>query len=798
VKTTRRDFVIGSAALALYSPRRMRAANTSTARRTELWFAKPASRWMEALPVGNGRIGGMIYGGTSSERIDLTESTVWSGAPSDTNVNPTALENLGRIRELMFAGKYAEGGELCQQHLLGKATSFGTNLPMATLSLAFEGEDAPVQDYRRSLSLDEALVSVDYTRNGLRFHREVFSSNPDNLLILRQTCDRPKSINCNLSFAPLALPGDVTVEGADTLVLRGHAFETLHSNGRQGVDFETRVRLLPEGGQVTAHDGALQVRGANAVTLHVAVSTDFRGADATARCVQALQVVRNRTFAQLRAAHMEDHQSLFRRVTIDLGGNQSAELKPTDERRRAVQAGEADPGLSAIFFQYGRYLTIAGSRINSPLPLALQGIWNDGLASSMGWTDDFHLDINTEQNYWVAEVGNLSECQSPLFDFIDKMRVAGQSTAREMYGAPGWVAHVVTNPWGFTAPGWGLGWGIFPMGGAWIALQLWEHYRFTGDKQFLKQRVYPVFKEAAEFFLAYMVKHPRHDWLVTGPSVSPENWFLSPDGKRCSESMGPTVDRVFVYAVLNACIEASTTLGIDEPFRAKAKEALDRLPPFQIGKHGQLQEWLEDFDEAEPGHRHMSHLLALYPEHQISPVATPALAEAARVTIQRRISQPNWEDSEWGRANLVNLYARLLDGESAHKHFVDILARSAEDSLLTYSRGGVAGAESNIFSLDGNTAGAAGVAEMLLQSQAEEIHLLPALPLAWPQGNVTGLCARGGIEVSIFWAEGKLVSASLKSKLEGAYSVRYGGNVVRRTLLPGREVRIYPSQFHRA
>jgi alpha-L-fucosidase 2 len=789
--------MIGSAALALYSPRLTHAEDKSIVHKNELWFSNPASRWMEAVPVGNGRIGGMIYGGTSAERIDLTESTVWSGAPSDKDVNPTALENLGRIRELMFAGKYAEGGELCQQHLLGNGKSFGTHLPMATLELALQG-DGPVQDYRRSLNLDEALVYVDYTRSGLRFHREIFSSNPDDVFVVRQTCDRPKSINCSVSFAKLTLPGNVTIEGSDTLVLKGHAFEHLHSDGKQGVAFETRIRLVSEGGQITAQDGSLQVRGANAITLHVAVSTDFRGADASARCVQTLQALRNKTFAQLRAAHIEDHQSLFHRVAIDLGGNPSAELKPTDERRKAVQAGEADPGLSALFFQYGRYLTIAGSRANSPLPLALQGIWNDGLASSMGWTDDFHLDINTEQNYWAAEVGNLSECQSPVFDFVDGLRVAGRSTAREMYGAPGWVAHVVTNPWGFTAPGWGLGWGIFPTGGYWIALQLWEHYRFTADKQFLQQRVYPVFKEAAEFFLAYMVTHPKHGWLVTGPSVSPENWFISPGGKHCSESMGPTVDRVFVHSLLSACIEASTTLGIDDQFRASAKAALDRLPPFQIGKHGQLQEWLEDFDEAEPGHRHMSHLLSLYPEHQISPVATPALAAAARVTIERRISQPNWEDSEWGRALLVNFYARLLDGESAHKHFVGIIAKSAEDSLLAYSRGGVAGAESNIFSLDGNTAGAAGLAEMLLQSQAEEIHLLPALPSAWPQGKISGLCARGGVEVSLSWAEGKLVSASLKSRQGGTHSVRYGTGIVRRTLPPGREVKVYPSQFHGA
>jgi len=749
---------------------------------------------MEAVPLGNGRIGAMVYGGSSTERIDLTESTVWSGAPSDNDIAPTALENLPRIRQLMFDGKYAEAGELCKQHLLGRPGGFGTHLPMASLQIAF-GEDAAPRHYRRSLNLDKAIAYVDYTSGNLRYHREAFSSNPAGVLVTRLTCDRPASINCAISFANLALPGEVTVEGSDSLILKGHAFEHLHSNGKQGVAFVSRVRVLTEGGRINANDAAFHVSNAESVTILVAIATNYRDADPAARCLQTLEALRNTTYAELRNAHIEDHRALFRRTSIDLGTNPIAELKPTDQRRKGVRAGDADPGLSALFFQYGRYLTIAGSRPNSPLPLALQGIWNDGLASSMGWTDDFHLDINTQQNYWLAEVGNLSECQAPLFDFIDRMRIAGRVTARKMYGSPGWVAHVVTNPWGFTAAGWGLGWGIFPTGGLWLALQLWQHYQFTADKQFLRQRVYPVFKEAAEFFLAYMTQHPQRGWLVTGPSVSPENWFISPDGKHCSESMGPTCDRVFVYSLLTACIDASTTLGIDDDFRARAQAALEHMPPFQIGKHGQLQEWLEDFDEAEPEHRHMSHLMSLYPEHQISPSATPALAQAARVTIERRISQPNWEDSEWGRANLVNFYARLLDAENAHKQFLGLLANAAEDSLLTYSRGGVAGAESNIFSLDGNTAGAAGLAEMLLQSQGGEIHLLPALPSAWPNGNITGLCVRGGVEVSLSWAAGKLVTASLKSKSGGTHKVRYRSGVTQLTLPAGHAVTVSSGDF---
>jgi alpha-L-fucosidase 2 len=794
VTTTRREFMLGSAVFAVLPPSLMRAAKSLPSRETELWLSRPANRWMEALPIGNGRIGGMVFGGVSTERIALTESTLWSGAPSDKDISPTAFENIARIRDLMFAGKYVEGGQLCKEHLLGRPESFGTNLPMADLELAFDGS-GNTQSYLRSLDLDEAIAHVDFTRDGLQFHREMFSSNPDNVLVVHLTCSHAKSLSCRISFGKLTFPGEVTTEGNDTLVLRGHAFEHLHSNGRQGVAFETRVRVIADGKAVTNDGVSLRVSDADTVTLQVVISTNYHGDDASTHCTRALEVIRQKTFAQLRSAHIEDHQSLFRRVSIDLGANSTAEQRPTDERRKAVQAGEADPGLSALFFQYGRYLTIAGSRPNSPLPLALQGIWNDGLASSMGWTDDFHLDVNTEQNYWVAEVGNLSECQAPLFDFIDAMRVAGRTTARKMYGAPGWVSHVVTNPWGYTAAGWGLGWGIFPTGGVWLSLQLWEHYRFTADKQFLKQRVYPIFKEAAEFFLAYMVKHPEHEWLVTGPSVSPENWFLTPDGKACSESMGPTCDRVLVYASLNACIEASTTLGVDEDFRAKAKEALDHLPPLQIGKHGQLQEWLEDFDEAEPNHRHMSHLISLYPEHQISPVTTPALAQAARTTIERRISQPNWEDSEWGRANLVNYYARLLDGEAAHKHLIGLIAKATEDSLLTYSRGGVAGAESNIFSLDGNCAGAAGITEMLLQSQAGEIHLLPALPSTWPQGSITGLCARGGVEVSLWWAAGRLISASFKTSVGGMHPIRYGLSAIQVTLHPGREVKVFARDF---
>jgi alpha-L-fucosidase 2 len=790
---TRRDFLRASAAAAILPAGFSHAERNPVSRQNELIFAKPAGRWMEALPVGNGRIGGMVFGGAEEERIALTESTVWSGSPSISSVNPSALENLSHIRELMFAGRYVEGGELCKEHLLGRMDSFGTNLPMAHLELIFDKKGS-VQNYRRSLNLDEAIAHVSYTRDGIRICREVFASNPDQALVIHQSSSKKGNIDCDISFGKLDLPGDVRVEG-DTLVLRGHAWEEMHSNGHEGVLFETRVRVITEDGTVAARGDSLAVRSAGAIMVLVVVATDYKSGDLSEICRRGLDALARCSYSQLRATHVADHQSLFHRVSIDLGSDSVTGDQMTDERRKTVESGKKDPGLIALFFQYGRYLTIAGSRANSPMPLALQGIWNDGLASSMGWTDDFHLDINTQQNYWAAEVCNLSECHAPLFELIDLMRSAGQSTARSMYGAPGWVTHVVTNPWGYTAPGAGLGWGIFVTGGVWLALDLWQHYRFTLNGEFLKQRAYPVLRDAAEFFLAYMVKDPQHSWLVTGPSVSPENWFMSPEGKPCSESMGPTVDRVMVYALLSACIESSTLLGLDADFRDRAKNALELLPPLQIGKYGQVQEWLEDFEEAQPNHRHTSHLTALYPEDQISPLKTPALAKAARVTLERRMSQPNWEDSEWGRANLVNYFARLLDGDSAHKQLIGLLAHATEDSLLTYSRGGVAGAESNIFAIDGNCAGTAGIAEMLLQSHSRQIHLLPALPSSWSQGSIRGLCARGGVEVSMSWDAGKLTSATLKSKFAGKHAVRYGNSEVYVAITPGHTVRIDAREF---
>jgi len=790
----RRNFLQGTLAIATLPHLMPSLLAQQSNKRDELWYTKPAERWLQALPIGNGRLGGMVFGGTEVERIALSESTAWSGAPATGEVNPGALPHLHEIRELFFTGKYDEAQALCGKYLPGHWKNFGTNLPLPELELAFSDLNE-VKDYRRSLNLDEAIVRVSFRNGGALLTREVFATHADNVLAVRLTSSQPGKIGFRMGFSKGILPSAVSTAGSDTLVLNGHCYEHQHSSGLDGVALQIRAQVLAEGGNTNAADEKIAVRGANAVTILLAIGTSYHDGIPEDLCTRALRGAASKSFGQLRQAHIADYQPLYRRLSLNLGESPaSAQRQPTNIRRKALKDGADDPELLALFFQYGRYLTIAGSRADSPLPLALQGIWNDGLASSMGWTDDFHLDINTEQNYWPAEVCNLSECQTPLFDLIDVLRSNGRSTAKEMYGAPGWVVHTVTNPWGFTAPG-SVGWGIFVTAGIWISLQMWDHYTFTGDTEFLRTRAYPVLREAAEFFLAYMVPEPRHGWLVTGPSDSPENWYIAPSGSHLTESMGNTCDRVFVHALYSMCIDAAKTLGIDEELRAKLETARAKLPPFQIGRHGQLQEWLEDYEDGEPNHRHTAHLVALYPEHQISPRTTPELARAAEVTIQRRMNAPHWEQSEWGRANLIVYYARLLKGDDAHKYLLGLLAEAADDNLLTYSSAGIAGADSNIFAVDGNTAGAAGIAEMLLQSQSGEIELLPALPARWATGSIRGVCARGGYVVDIAWRNGKLFSASITSKRGGTTPVRYGNQVITVHLREDQTLHLRPESF---
>jgi alpha-L-fucosidase 2 len=728
----------------------------------KLWYSQPAERWLDALPVGNGRLGAMVFGGAPEERLALNESTFWSGAPSDQHENPGSVEAFRKVRELFMDQKYDEAEPLIE-YLLGRRLNYGTNLPAGDLIIA-QHIEGRVSDYHRELDLDEAVARVSFFSNGVRYHREVLASHPDGIIAMQMTADRPKSVNFSLGYEGGDFPFEISLAGTDVLSVTGNAYEKKHSDGNSGVAFRAMCNILNQGGNLAAGNNMLIVTGADTVTILIAVNTDYGGQDPMALCLEQISAARQKSWHEIRHDHVTDHQKLFRRVSLDLGG-QPFPARPTDVRREELGRGGSDPDLAALFFQFGRYLVIAGSREDSPLPMHLQGIWNDHLAAGMGWTCDFHLDINTQQNYWPTEVTNLSECGKPLFRFIESLQEPGRHTAVNSYGInKGWVCHVVTNAWGFTAPGWGKGWGLHVTGGVWIAGHLWEHYLFTGDRQFLADTAYPVLKGAAEFFLEYFFTDPKSRYLITGPSVSPEMGGETEPG--C------THDRALIYDLFSSCIESCEILGTDEDFKKQLMEARSKLPPYKIGYNGQLQEWLNYDDGGLTNHRHTSHLVGLFPLAQITPRNTPELALAAERSLQLRMGQPDWEDVEWSAGNSVCYFARLGKGEMAHQNLINLITADADVNLMTFSRAGIAGAQHNIFVIDGNTSGTAGIAEMLLQSHDNEIELLPALPKEWPEGAVKGLRARGGYTVDIEWKEGKVTNYRIYSPEQKGVDIR--------------------------
>ena len=755
---------------------------TDSCETTELWYAQPAKVWMESLPIGNGRLGAMTYGGIEEEKLALNESTMWSGQYNENQNKPFGREKMNQLRKLFFEGKLSEGNRIAGDNLHGNQTSFGTHLPIGDLKMQFIYPEGKVTDYRRSLSLDEAVSSVSFNSGGVNYKREYFATNPDNVLVLRLTADKQKSITMNMGL-DLMRQADLSVEN-NQLVFTGKVDFPLHGPG--GVCFEGRIAVLADNGEVKMEQSGVSIKEADAVTLIVDVRTDYKSPDYKTLCADGVEKAAAKSYDELKQAHIKDYNTLYNRVSIHFGQDANRAM-PTDVRWKQVKEGKTDTGLDALFFQYGRYLTIASSRENSPLPIALQGFFNDNKACNMGWTNDYHLDINTEQNYWAANVGNLAECNAPLFTYIKDLAHHGAKTAEVVYGCKGWTAHTTANVWGYTPASSTIIWGLFPMAGSWIASHLWTQYEFTQDKQYLAETAYPLLKGNAQFILDFLAKDPKSGYLMTGPSISPENWFRTAGGEEMVASMMPACDRELAYEIFSNCVRASEILDTDREFADSLRTAIAQLPPIQLRANGAIREWFEDFEEAHPNHRHTSHLLALYPFSQITLEKTPELAEAARKTIENRLSAENWEDTEWSRANMICMYARLKDAQEAYKSVQLLQGKLSRENLMTVSPGGIAGAEGDIYSFDGNPAGTAGMAEMLIQNHEGYVEFLPCLPVEWKDGSFKGLCLKGGAEATAEWTNAVINKASLKATADQVLKVKIPQGKKYRVLLNGKE-----------
>ena len=778
-----------------------------------LRYTTPSTGFPTSLPLGNGRLAASVLSSASHESFILNEVTFWSGAPhvAGSGLATRPADPKAELRETQrcfLAGDFAQGKKRSEKYLESQKHNFGTNLGVGRLDIAVVGhEDAEqITEFTRELRLDDAVAETSYKFGANTLRRRCFVSHPHEVLVVHFESSGSGGVEIVIS-----LQGEndaFTSQIRDgRLEFDAHALETIHSDGKSGVRGYGMVTAIPDRGKVQEKDGKLVAKGSE-MTVLLAFNTDYQRADRAWREQATLQLdaASKVPVADLLAAHIADYQPLYQRTTLSLGSGTdlATNLTTTDQRRAAFEPSHyADPAMFALYFQYARYLTIAGTRANSPLPLHLQGLWNDGEACRMGWSCDYHLDVNTQMNYFATLASGLSDLMQPMVSYLQSLVTAGHEAARACYGCDGWVAHVFTNVWGFADPGWETTYGLNVTGGLWMATHLIEMYEYTLDEAFLAESAYPILKSAAQFFLEYMIEDPETGWLLTGPAVSPENsFFVSREGGQKEEhylSLAPTLDVVLLRDLFAFCVHATKRLGIDAEFSERVQSAQAKLPPLQIGRTGQLQEWLRDYEEAQPFHRHLSHTMALCRSAQVSVRHQPELAKAAGVSLERRQGRDDLEDIEFTAALFALNYARLNDADKAVAQVGHLVGELSFDNLLSYSKPGVAGAEKNIFVVDGNFGGAAAIVEMLARSLMPdlggpvEVDLLPALPTNWLEGKVAGLRLRGNMELDMEWSAGKLVKATLKPSSAGTVVVYYGTHRVETSYSAGQPVELGPT-----
>lgn len=748
----------------------------------KLWYDKPAESWAEALPIGNGRLGAMVFGGIAIERIQLNEESLWAGSKINNN-NPKASKNLTKIQDLLLDEESNKALELAEKYLLGTPPRLRSYQTLGDLNLEYDGPIDSISNYQRELDLPCGIASTSFEMDGKQVSREVFVSAVDNIIVVYLNSHNSGALSFNLELTR-EFDAVIKTDSSNTIKLEGQIIDKddpLSGPGGKHMKFASVVKVINNGGTLNSSLNKIGVRDADEVTILITAATDYninmlnfdRSIDPMGICQEIISKAEAHSYDDLKNRHINDHQEIFNRVEINLGENPNQNI-PTNERLERVKNGKRDDDLITLYFQYGRYLLMNSSRFPGVLPANLQGIWNEHFLAP--WNSDFHTNINLQMNYWPANVTNLPETVLPLTDFFTRLLNPGRITAMEMYNARGWMMHHTTDLFGRTGLMDGIEWGTSPLAGAWMTLSFWRHYQFTNDEFYLRDKAYPIMKEAAQFIMDFLINDQLGN-LVTAPSMSPENSFINPkDGKEYRMTYGATIDIQIIQELFNACIDAAHQLNEDKEFINDLKSSLDKLPPILIGKDGTIREWIKDYKEAEPGHRHMSHLFGLHPGTKITP-DTPELFEAARKTIEKRLANGGGHTG-WSRAWIVNFYARLLDGEKAYEHLNALLQKSTLPNLFD---------SHPPFQIDGNFGGTAGISEMILQSHNNMINLLPALPLEWKDGFVKGLKAHGNFTIDIYWNNGELKKLAVKSLSGGLCNIKYKNKTIQLETEIGKE-----------